>query len=129
MDGKLLFDTSVVVPLLNGDRRLAQLLHDVTEPYLPVVVLGELLFGAHQSTSVEKNVARVERFAASVTVLACDSLTANIYGSAKMALQRKGRPIPDNDLWIAALAIQHEMTLITRDRHFDQVDQLAVDEW
>ena len=57
--------------------------------------------------------------------LPCDFDTARLYGRIKAELRRKGKPIPENDIWIAAAAIQYGLTLVTRDRHFDFIDGLS----
>ena len=61
-----------------------------------------------------------------MTILVCDTETARQYGRIKVELRRKGRPIPENDMWIAAVALQHGLTLATRDAHFDAIDGLTV---
>jgi tRNA(fMet)-specific endonuclease VapC len=97
--------------------------------YLPSVVVGELLYGALTSAQVRSNVDRIEEFVATSSVLACDLDTARHYGSIKHQLRRKGRPLPDNDLWIAALAQQHGLTLVSRDRHFQEINNLQLEVW
>ena len=62
-------------------------------------------------------------------VLPCDRATAARYGELKAALRAQGTPIPENDLWIAALARQHALTLVTRDAHFAGVRGLVVERW
>ena len=91
--------------------------------------LGELLYGARNSNRVQENVDRVEPFAASVIVLDCDSETARRYGLLKRELRERGTPIPENDIWIAALADQHELALVTRDQHFSSIPQLRLEHW
>ncbi len=61
--------------------------------------------------------------------LVCDNITARFYGDIKTLLRRKGRPIPDNDIWIASTTRQHLLTLVTRDEHFDDVDDLPIVRW
>lgn len=61
-----------------------------------------------------------------VTIVPCDQATAEKYGRIRHALKVNGRPIPDNDIWIAALAIQHSLTLVTRDAHFQEVESLSL---
>jgi len=95
----------------------------------PVFVLGELYFGAYKSAHPEHNVRRIEEFAATSAVLACDAVTAAHYGRIKRALREKGRPLPDNDIWIAALAQQHGVTVISRDQHFKEIENLPVEAW
>lgn len=62
-------------------------------------------------------------------VLGCDAETARRYGEVKNGLRQKGRPIPENDIWIAAIALQYDLTLVARDVHFGEVDGLKVEAW
>ena len=97
--------------------------------FVPSIVLGELYYGARKSGGATANVARVDAFAAENTVLVCDEDTARRYGELKDGLRVSGRPIPENDIWIAALARQHGLTLATRDAHFSRVAGLPVASW
>ncbi len=81
------------------------------------------------ATRVAANLDRIEQFASSVQVLNCDAATAQLYGNIRDALRSKGRPIPENDIWIAAVALQHGLPLATRDDHFKEVDGLRVENW
>jgi tRNA(fMet)-specific endonuclease VapC len=71
----------------------------------------------------------VEDFANSNTILDCNMVTAKIYGTIKQKLKIKGHPISENDIWIAALARQHNMILVTRDKDFEAVDDLTLESW
>jgi tRNA(fMet)-specific endonuclease VapC len=97
--------------------------------FLPVIVVGELYYGAHKSSRVAENLVRTEEFSGSIAVLGCDETTAEEYGRIKAALKAKGRPIPDNDIWIAAIAKQHSLVLATRDQHFSEVEGLLTESW
>ncbi len=99
------------------------------EAFLSTVVLGELFFGAEKSQRVQENVARIEKLASVCPVLPCDEETARCYGAMKTLLRRKGRPIPENDLWIAASARRHGVTLVSRDSHFKYVEGLGLEVW
>ncbi len=68
-------------------------------------------------------------FASSNTILSCDVETARQCGTLKDQLRKKGRPIPENDLWIAAITIQHNLTLATRDVHFGLIEEFKVETW
>lgn len=85
------------------------------KPNRTTLVLGELYYGAQKSAHKKKNTAIIDQFASVNTILACDVETARQYGKIKESLHVKGRPIPENDIWIAAIAFQHEMPLVTRD--------------
>ncbi len=96
---------------------------------MPSAVLGELYYGARKSGRPARNLSKIDEFAASVAVLACDAVTAQHYGQIKDRLRTMGRPIPDNDIWIAAVAMQYGLPLATRDEHFKEVDGLVVESW
>jgi tRNA(fMet)-specific endonuclease VapC len=81
-----------------------------------------LCYGARRSGRVGANLARIDELVAGSTILVCDAETARQYGDVKNKLRLEGRPLPENDLWIAALALQHDLILVTRDAHF-QVHQ------
>lgn len=128
MNGRLL-DTNIVIALFAGEPAVQEHLGQAEEVFLPSIVLGELYFGAHKSSRVEENLARVDEFAASSSVLACGADTAKEYGIIKHALRMKGRPIPENDIWIAAIARQYGLILVTRDAHFGEIEGLSVSVW
>jgi tRNA(fMet)-specific endonuclease VapC len=92
-------------------------------------VLGELFFGAAKSGRPSENTAKVERFAAGRAVVSCDLDVARKYGRLKQHSKEKGRPLPENDIRIAAAAKHHGMVLVARDRHFNEVDDLETTEW
>jgi tRNA(fMet)-specific endonuclease VapC len=76
---------------------------------------------------VEENLARIDPMIPPDIVLSCDAATAYTYGSIKQMLRLKGQPIPENDLWIASIAVQQGLRLISRDAHFRSVEGLSVD--
>jgi tRNA(fMet)-specific endonuclease VapC len=83
-----------------------------------------------QDSADEAEVFRVCVFPVQVSaVLNCNAETARWYGEIKNALWVKGRPIPENDLWIAAIAPEHNLVLATRDAHFREIDTLKVEMW
>lgn len=97
--------------------------------FVPVIALGELRFGALNSVRIEENLQSIEGFAAEANVLPCDEDTARFYGGIKDGLRRKGRPIPENDVWIAATVLRYDLPLVTRDSHFEHVAELQVEQW
>jgi tRNA(fMet)-specific endonuclease VapC len=129
VSGSYLLDTNIVIAFFSGDSAVIDQFDQAAEILLPSIVLGELIFGARKSGRASENLARIEDFGQQVVVLNCDSDTARQYGAIKHALRLKGRPIPDNDIWIAALARQYQLTLITRDTHFAEVDDLPSEIW
>jgi len=129
MTGEFLLDTNAVIALLKGDMALRELVADSPRLLLSIVVLGELYHGAQNSKRSEDNIARIEKLILTSTLIYCDQGTAWEYGIIKKYLRIQGRPLPENDIWLAALARQHGLVLITRDRHFQEVDRLNVRDW
>jgi tRNA(fMet)-specific endonuclease VapC len=127
--GSYLLDTSIVIAALRGEPGIGERIAALPAVFLSVISLGELRFGASNSRQPEKNLARVEDFARRCALLLCDPETARRYGSLKKRQSQRGRRLPENDLWIAATADQHRLTLITRDRHFSEVEELAIAAW
>jgi tRNA(fMet)-specific endonuclease VapC len=114
--------------LLNEANVQANLVN-AAEVFVPAIVLGELYYGAHKSSRVAENIAKINKFAANNTVMVSDTATAQAYGQIKNSLRAKGRPIPENDIWIAAIAMQYNLALVTRDSHFGEVDGLVIETW
>ncbi len=127
--GRFLLDTNIVIALLAGEGSVLSNLGTASEVFLPATVLGELFFGAAKSGRPAENAANVERLAASSVVIPCDLNVAREFGLVKQRLKQKGRLIPENDIWIAATAICHSLVLVTRDRHFLQVERLSITDW
>ena len=129
MSGRYVLDTNIVIAVFAQDAAVLNQLTEAEEVFVPSVVLGELYYGARKSAHAESNLRRIDEFAASSAVLLCDAETARQYGQIKDALRAKGRPVPENDIWVAAMAKQHGLTLISRDSHFGEVDDLDVESW
>jgi len=129
MNGRFLLDTNIVIALFSREAVVEARLAIATEVFIPSVVVGELYYGAYKSVRVEENITKIDEFAASNTILVCDARTAQEYGQIKNLLRAKGRPIPDNDIWIAAIGKQYGLTLITRDTHFGEVSRITIEAW
>jgi tRNA(fMet)-specific endonuclease VapC len=108
---------------------VASLIGSCETLFLPVVVLGELLYGAGASRRVEENRRTVGEFAEKCVTLEVTQEVAERYSELKLQLRSAGRPIPDNDLWIAAICIAAAVPLITRDAHFAGVSALRLISW
>jgi tRNA(fMet)-specific endonuclease VapC len=120
---------NIVIALLEGDDTVLSNLDRAPEVFIPAVAVGALFFGAAKSGRPSENTARVERFAAGRSIIPCDLDVAREYGCLKQRLREKGRPLPENDIWIAATYIHHGMVLVTRDRHFQEVEDLEIEDW
>jgi tRNA(fMet)-specific endonuclease VapC len=123
---RVALDTNRLTDLLRGDRELSDRLERCEEVWVPLFVLGEINAGFHRGTRRERNEALLRAFLAqpSVDVLLPSRETAEYYARIFVQIKRAGTPIPDNDVWIAAQSLEHNLTLITRDRHFDCIPQL-----
>jgi tRNA(fMet)-specific endonuclease VapC len=127
--GSVLVDTSVVVAHFRGDPGLAPHLGGTAALYVPWVVLGELHYGAHRARRREEGLALIREFLQIGVVLLPDERTAELYGQIKAELAQAGTPIPDNDIWIAALAREYHLSVATRDEHFALVPGLTTLAW
>ena len=114
---------------MGGDEMMGQRIDSAISVFISFVVVGELYFGARNSDQMAANIARVDRIVALHGVLYPTIATTREYGVVRVALKSAGRPIPDADVWIAALAIESGFTLVTRDRHFQGIDRLNVENW
>lgn len=127
MNGRYLLDTNIVIALFANDQAIAERIRMAGDVFAPSIVLGELYYGAQNSVQVASNLARIEQFRITNTILVCDAVTAGHYGEIKAALKRIGTPIPENDIWIAAIAKQHTLTLVSRDQHFGNLTTIATE--
>ena len=125
----MILDTNGLSAMADGDPRLESILGQANELAIPVIVLGEYRYGIAQS----RNRLRYEKWlmglAANCRILPIDEETAGEYATVRGELKREGRPIPANDVWIAALARQHSMPVISRDEHFDFVPKVKRLTW
>ncbi len=96
---------------------------------LPTVVIGELLFGAENSSRSLKNLPRYLEFIEICETVSLGRETATVYARTRLSLKRKGRPIPMNDVWIAAQCLEHSWLLVTDDSDFGYVDGLMSEKW
>ncbi|OGW62329.1 MAG: twitching motility protein PilT [Nitrospirae bacterium RBG_16_64_22] len=129
MNGRYLLDTNVVIAIFAEEQAVLQRLAEATEVFVPAAVLGELYYGARKSKLVEENITRIDEFASAAAVLGCDTATAKQYGWIKNDLRAKGCPIPENDIWIAAVARQYGLDVVSRDDHFRDIANLGVEVW
>jgi len=113
---------SAVSAILAADPRIESVLGPSIPQHLPVIVIGEYQFGILGSTRRRKLETAFQRLESQSIVLPCDRATADQYASIRFELKRRGRPIPENDMWIAALAKQHALKVVSQDPHFDHVD-------
>jgi tRNA(fMet)-specific endonuclease VapC len=123
---KLALDTSRYTDLCRGDESVVETVELAYEVWLPFIVVGELRAGFAVGSQGPGNEAVLRRFLLKpgVRVLYADDQTTHHYGALYRQLRQQGTPIPTNDIWIAALVLQHSLVLFARDTHFDVLPQL-----
>jgi tRNA(fMet)-specific endonuclease VapC len=125
----MILDTNALSAVAEDDPAVIAILSRAGQMAIPVIVLGEYRYGIAQSryrATYENWLAGLLR---DCSVLDVNEPTAQHYAEITLDLKRKGKPIPTNDLWIAALCRQHSLPLLSRDRHFDQVTGLNRLSW
>ena len=128
-ESTLILDTSAVSATADDHPAIRSLLAGAAEIALPVIVLGEYRSGVAQSRYRAEYQRWLEKFMAACTVLDVTEHTTPFYAAIKLELKQAGRPIPINDLWIAALCRQHRLPLLSRDAHFDRIAGIQRVEW
>ena len=125
----LILDTNAVSALFAGDPPLAEVLASEDRIHLPVIVIGEYLYGLARSRDRGRLGRLLDMLIHESDVLEVDVGTASHYATLREELRLRGRPIPENDVWIAALARQHDLPIVSRDDHFDEVANLRRWSW
>ena len=125
----MILDTNALSAFVDGDKAVGDVLRHQARACIPVIVLGEFRYGIAQS----KHRAAYEQWLRSEVghfeVLAVTAQTTIAYAALRVALKQQGTPIPANDAWIAALALQHKLPVLTRDPHFDAVPGMKRQDW
>ncbi|MBI5076060.1 MAG: type II toxin-antitoxin system VapC family toxin [Nitrospirae bacterium] len=125
---KILIDTNAYAAFKKNEAHAVTTLTLVEYIGFNIIVLGELFSGFKGGTKEAKNKAELEQFLDSprVNVIQIDEETAEFYARIYWDLKRKGKPVPTNDLWVAASAMRHGLALFTYDEHFDNIDGLIL---
>lgn len=123
---RIALDTNRYTDFAKGDQHVLQSLESARQVFVPLIVLAELRAGFLAGSRAKDNERALNLFLNSpgVHVLLPDENTCHHYASLFLQLRRQGTPIPSNDLWIAALVIQHDLILCARDAHFDHIAQI-----
>ena len=125
----MILDTNALSAFADGETAVGDVLRMQRRAAIPVVVLGEFRYGIAGSRHKSEYEAWLEATLPAFDVLVIDEGTARAYAALRVELKRTGRPIPANDAWIAALARQHGLPVLTRDEHFDAVPGLERRDW
>jgi predicted nucleic acid-binding protein len=125
----LILDTNALSAAADREPAALEVVASAERLAVPVIVLGEYRLGIAQSRRRTEYENWLREWIGTVTVLDINEQTAHHYAAIGMELKRSGKPIPANDLWIAALCRQHSLPLISRDRHFELVKGLKRVDW
>lgn len=129
MNGRISLDTNIVIRLFKNDPIIVKKLTSLTDVYLTVPVIAELLYGAENSVRKEENLRNYNKFIDECDILPLTRKTAEQYSKIRMRLKQRGNPIPENDLWVAAACIENQIPLISEDKHFDFIEDLTIKKW
>ena len=125
----MILDTNAISALISGDPQLEAVLEASLRHHLPVMALGEYRFGLRASKYRRVLEPLLDRLEQESHVLAVAATTTRIYADARHELKVAGHPIPENDVWIAALARQHDLPIVSRDEHLRRVKGVTVITW
>ena len=125
----MILDTNAVSAVADNQAAAVPIFSSVASIELPAIVLGEYRFGIAQSRRRKEYEKWLEELIAATRVLSVDEETSKHYAQIRSELKKAGKPIPSNDLWIAALARQHRLPLMSQDTHFDTVPGLKRIGW
>jgi tRNA(fMet)-specific endonuclease VapC len=124
---RILLDTNRLTDALRGDRDAVEIVEQAAEVWIPFVALAEIRAGFRLGTRAHQNERLMTAFLQQpgIEPLYADSGTTEVYARLFAQLRRAGTPIPTNDLWIASLAVQHQLILVSRADHFAEIPQVA----
>ena len=125
----MILDTNALSAFADGDTEVGNILRVQARAAIPAIVLGEFRYGIAQSRRRAAYEAWLDSSLRHFDVLPVTEETSLAYAELRVALKRSGRPIPANDAWIAALALEHRLPVLSRDEHFDVVPGLARTSW
>ena len=125
----MILDTNALSAFVDGDTGVGAVLRRQPRAAIPVIVLGEFRYGIAESRHRAAYEAWLDSQLSHFDILAITDETTVAYAALRVALKRSGRPIPANDAWIVALALQHRLPILSRDQHFDVVPDLDRKSW
>jgi len=125
----MILDTNALSALADGDEGLAEKMESVSVPSLPSIVLGEFRYGILGSKFHGRYEGWLQNSLKAFAVISVDGATAVHYAVIRFGLKSRGMPIPENDIWIAALALQYRLPVLSRDRHFSFIPEIRHVTW
>lgn len=125
----MILDTNAVSAILSGEQGIGEVLADGDRHHLPLGVVAEYQFGLLASKRRRRLESLFRRLEADSILLSPNPETADWYAAIRLDLRKKGSPIPENDIWVAALARQHSLEIVSKDAHFDLVAKVKRVGW
>lgn len=125
----MILDTNALSAFVDGEPAVGARLRGEDSVAIPVIVLGEFRYGIARSRSRDRYERWLADHLSNFEILSVTEPTTLTYARVRAALKKLGRPIPANDTWIAALALQHRQPVMSRDEHFDAVPGLRRETW
>ena len=119
-------DTNVITRLLTKDPLAVSLIQKIDNLFTSSIVIGELYFAAANSSKSEANLKSFKEVVSCMEIIPVDDAVCVSYAKIKLELKKKGRPIPDNDIWIAACAHAYGLSVATFDQHFSEISQIEL---
>jgi len=125
--GNYLLDTNIIINLFKNEKNIKKRLNNEEMFFVPSIVIGELFYGAYKSERTKENIEKINNFVIKCSIIDINIDTAKEYGNIKNKLLKKGCPIPENDIWIAAVSKQYNLILFTKDGHFKEVEDIKIE--
>ena len=125
----MILDTNALSAFIDGEAAVGEILREEDRVAIPVIVLGEFRYGISGSRQRPAYERWLDRHLPAFEVLPVTEETAVVYAAVRVALKESGHPIPANDAWIAALALEHRLQVLSRDQHFDAVRGIRRRTW
>lgn len=123
---KYLIDTNIIIGFLKNEQVIVDFFEEIDLVNVSIISVGEMYFGALRSKSFQKNIKIYQSLFSYCNILGINEKTADCYANLKKELWDKGKPIPENDLWIAANALENDLAIATRDKHFATIHSLNI---
>ncbi len=124
-----LFDTNIIIGFLKNDTNIVSKLSSEQEVNISVVTVGEMLFGANNSGNPIENTMLYKELFKHCIIHNISEITSEYYAEIRHLLKIAGNPIPENDIWIAAIAKEKNMIIVTRDKHLNQLEFIKTEAW
>ena len=125
----MILDTNALSAFIEGDSAVGALVSAMIRVVVPVIVLGEFRYGIAQSRHRKSYESWLSENLSDFEIAEISEATTMSYAAIRLQLKRSGRPLPANDVWIAALALQYRLPVLSRDEHFDVVEDVRRHGW